>query len=84
MGKMLITVEMCDGCQRFIILLTLLVYMLGNFHNRMSKELKTVWQCICLWCVYPTAGMEPAQRPPSVSAEVCVHHVHTLCKLQHT
>lgn len=39
MGEMLITAEMCDEYQRFIILFTLLVYMFEDGHNRTSKEL---------------------------------------------
>lgn len=39
MGKMLITVEMCDEYQRFIMLFTLFVYMFEDVCNRTSKEL---------------------------------------------
>lgn len=34
MGKMLLTAEMCDEYQRFIVPFTLLVYMFEDDHNR--------------------------------------------------
>ena len=53
---LIITVERCDGYQRFIIPFTLLVYMFENIHTRglqelLKKKKKSVTMYLCVVCI---------------------------------